>query len=274
MTMLENGPAIDRPEPTGLLAGKVAVVCGVGPDLGRSLAVRAASAGADVVLAARSADRLQAVADEIAALGRRAVVAPTDVADEVSQQQLVDQSIAELGRVDLLMNSAFVQPPQVPLLDVAMDDMRAWTDVNVLASVGLVQKFAEHLKAHRGAVVLINSVVLRNRAVGFGAYRMHKAALLAAARSLSMELGPHGVRVNSVAPGYIWSEKVQGYFNYQAQNLGITGQEMYDRVAQTVDLRRFPTPDEIADTAVFLGSNLASGVTGQCVDVNAGEFHH
>ncbi|QIX26507.1 SDR family oxidoreductase [Nocardioides sp. JQ2195] len=240
MTALENGPVVARPE----------------------------------VLAARTESTLAAVADEVTALGRRAVAVPTDVSDADAQDNLVNLTMAEFGKIDILMNSAFVQPPQVPLLDVDLDDMRHWTDINVLASVGLVQKMAEHLVRARGAVVLINSVVLRNRALRFGAYRMHKFALLAAARSLSMELGPKGVRINSVAPGYIWSDKVQGFFRKRADQLGIAPEEVFEQVSQTVDLRRFPTPEEIADAAVFLSSDLASGVTGQCLDVTCGEVHH
>ena len=271
---MNNGESVTRPAMPAVLTDKVVLVCGVGPDLGRALAMQSARAGADVVLAARNEERLRTIAAEISALGRRALPVVSNVAEASDQQALVDEAIGEFGRVDVLMNSAFVQPPQEALLDVDLDQMRGWTDVNVLASLGLVQKLAKSLVDVRGSVVLINSVVLRNRALGFGAYRMHKFALLAAARSLSMELGPQGVRVNSVAPGYIWSKKVEGHFVRRAEQSGLTPAEMYDQVAAGVDLRRFPTPDEIADTAVFLGSNLASGITGQCIDVTCGEAHH
>lgn len=257
-----------------LLGGKVVLVCGVGPDLGRSLAVRSAQAGADVVLAARSADRLDSVAAEIVALGRRALAVPTDVADAESRSALVAAAMAEFGRIDALINSAFVQPPQERLLDTDVSAMRGWTDINVLASVGLVQALAEPLTASGGSVVLINSMVIRNRLPGFGAYRMDKAALLAAARSLSVELGPQGVRVNSVAPGYIWAQKVQRGFGRAAEARGVSPEQVYDEIASTTDLRRLPTPDEIADAAVFLASDMASGISGQCIDVTCGQTHN
>ena len=263
-----------RPDATRLLDGKVVLVCGVGPDLGRSMALRSAQAGADVVLAARTESRLSSVADEVEALGRKALSVPTDLADPSSRAELVERSLAHFGRVDGLINAAFVPPPQERLLDTDLDAIRGWTDVNVLASVGLVQLLEETLVESRGSVVLVNSMVLRNQLPGFGAYRMDKAALLAAARSLSVELGPKGVRVNSVAPGYIWGDKVRASFERQAAARKVTAEAVYDQVAAGTDLRRLPTADEIADAAVFLTSDMASGIAGQCIDVNCGHTHH
>ncbi|KQZ74929.1 SDR family oxidoreductase [Nocardioides sp. Root151] len=267
---VEDSRALAAP----LLTDKVVLVTGIGPGLGRALAVRSAQAGAHVVLAARTPERLAEVADEVTALGRRALAVPTDITDPESREQLVQRAIDEFGRVDALVNSAFVQPPQERLLDTDVEAIRGWTDLNVLASVGLVQQLQKTLVANSGAVVLINSMVLRNRLPGFGAYRMDKAALLAAARSLSVELGPHGVRVNSVAPGYIWADKVRRSFERRAEASGVTFDEVYDEVAAGTDLRRLPTPDEIADAAVFLASDMASGITGQCLDVTCGHTHH
>lgn len=269
--MTQAGP---RPEAARLLPDRVVLVCGVGPDLGRSLALRSAQAGADVVLAARSDGRLKEVAREVEDLGRRALPVPTDVTDADSRAALVGAALGHFGRVDALFNCAFVQPPQERLLDTDLGDLRSWSDVNVLASVGLAQQLAGPLSESGGSVVLVNSMVLRNQLPGFGAYRMDKAALLAAARSLSVELGPMGVRVNSVAPGYIWGDKVRRAFDRQAQAHGVSPEQVLEGVAASADLRRLPTPDEIADAAVFLASGMASGITGQCLDVTCGHTHH
>lgn len=263
----------DRPAPGPILAGKIVMVSGVGPDLGRSLAVRSALAGADVVLAARSSERLEKIAAEVAELGRRALSVPTDVGDAVARSRLVAAALAEFGGVDVLLNSAFVQPRQEPLLEADLATMQSQSSLNVLASVGLVKELAPTLCQRRGSVVLVNSMVIRNRLPNFGAYRMDKAALLAAARSLSIELGPRGVRVNSVVPGYIWADKVRGHLHRQAERGGVAFEELYSKMVTGVDLQRFPTPDEIADAALFLASDLASGVTGQCIDVNCGQAH-
>lgn len=259
---------------TRLLDGQVVLVCGVGPDLGRSMALRSAQAGADVVLAARTESRLASVAAEVEALGRRALSVQTDLADAASRAALVERSLSHFGRVNGLINCAFIQPPLEPLLDADLDAIRRWTDINVLASVGLVQLLADTLAENGGSIVLVNSMVLRNRLPGYGAYRMDKSALLAAARSLSVELGPRGVRVNSVAPGYIWADKVRRGFERRAAAQGMDAREYHDRIAAGADLRRLPTPDEIADAAVFLTSDMASGISGQCLDVNCGHTHH
>jgi NAD(P)-dependent dehydrogenase (short-subunit alcohol dehydrogenase family) len=160
------------------------------------------------------------------------------------------------------------------LADTGLDALRASFDVNVLAALRLTRLFAPALAEHAGAVVMVNSAVLRHSRRPYGPYKMAKASLLAMAQSLASELGPHGVRVNSVAPGWIWAETLQWYFDHLAEQRGVPAQQVYDETAATLDLRRLPEPDEVADVIVFLASSLARAVTGQCVDVNAGEFHH
>jgi NAD(P)-dependent dehydrogenase (short-subunit alcohol dehydrogenase family) len=264
---------LERFTAPALLPGKVVLVAGVGPDLGRSLAVRSAQAGADVVLAARTVERLDAVAAEITALGRRTLPIATDLADAGAREEMVERALAEFGRVDVLLSSAYVARHR-HLLEEDLEDMRARSLLNVLSPLGLIQLLAPALTAVGGSVVLINSMVIRNALPLMGAYRMDKAALLAVARGLSVELGPRGVRVNSVAPGYIWADKVKARLREQAEARGITEQALHDELFADVDLRRMPTPDEIADAAVFLASDMASGITGQCLDVNCGQAHH
>jgi len=120
---------------------------------------------------------------------------------------------------------------------------------------------------------MINSAVLRHSRRTFGAYKMAKAALHAVASSLATELGPQGIRVNSVAPSYIWAESLMAYFGYQAVKRGVDPQQVYDEAAATTDLKRLATPEEVADAVIFLASQGARAITGQCLDVNCGEFH-
>jgi NAD(P)-dependent dehydrogenase (short-subunit alcohol dehydrogenase family) len=259
---------------TDLLKDKVVVVSGVGPGLGRSIAVRCAAAGADVVLAARTESRLAEVAKEVDALGRRAVVVPTDITDDASAGNLAETALEAFGRVDTLVNNAFAIPPIMDLADVELDAVRAGFETNVLAALRLTRLFTPALADSGGSVVMINSAVLRHSQRTFGAYKMAKSSLLALAQSLASELGPQGIRVNSVAPGYIWADSLKWYFAYLAQERGVKPEQVYAETAETIDLRRLPEPDEIADTVVFLASALARCVTGQCLDVNAGEYHH
>ncbi|PTR19867.1 NAD(P)-dependent dehydrogenase (short-subunit alcohol dehydrogenase family) [Rhodococcus sp. OK519] len=272
MTAETTAPAVRAALP--MLEDKVVVVSGVGPGLGRAIAVRSAMAGAKVVLAARTEARLAAVADEVRELGGVALTVPTDLTNGDSVSALADAALAEFGRVDALVNNAFVQPPHERLLDAAFDSVRQGMDINLLAALDLTRKLAPALIESQGSVVMINSVVLRNQLPSMGAYRIMKSGLLALARGLSVELGPLGVRVNSVAPGYIWADSVKKMFEKQAAARGVPFQQVYDEVAVDTDLRRLPEPDDIADTVVFLASDFARAVAGQCVDVNCGHTHH
>ncbi len=118
-------------------------------------------------------------------------------------------------------------------------------------------------------------MVLRHSQERYGSYKLAKSALLAMSQSLATELGPQGIRVNSVAPpGYIWGPILQGVLRAPAGKYGTTVEQIYEHTAAAADLRRLPTTEEIADAVIFLASPMASAVTGQCLDVNCGEFHH
>lgn len=256
-----------------LLTDKVVVVSGIGPGLGRSIALQSAKQGADLVLVSRTKERLDAVAAEVLALGRRALVVPTDINDDAASEDLRAATLAEFGRVDVLVNNAFAIPPLKPLLAVDFDDVRASFETNVFAALRLSRLFAPHLETTQGAIVMINSSVLRHSGLPYGPYKMTKASLLAMAQAMATELGPRGIRVNSVAPGWIYAEMVQALFDYQAGKRGVDAQVIYDETAAACDLRRLPVPDSIADAVVFMASEMARDITGHCLDVNAGEFH-
>lgn len=258
----------------GLLDGKVIVVCGVGPGLGAAIAVQSACAGADVVLVARTESRLEKVAAQIRETGRKALVVPTDITDRASCENLLARAATQFDHIDALVHNAFVMPPMKTLTDTDLDDIRTTFETNVLAALRLTKLFAPALERSGGSVVMINSAVIRHSRPEYGAYKMGKASLLAMAQSLSAELGPRGIRVNSVAPGYIYAGALKWYFDHLASERGVTHQDVYAEIAGNTDLRRLPVPDEIADAVVFLASDMARAITGQCLDVNAGEFHN
>ncbi|HEY6787476.1 MAG TPA: SDR family oxidoreductase [Trebonia sp.] len=257
-----------------MLQDKVVVVAGVGPGLGRSIALASAREGADVVLAARTASRLDEVAKEVAALGRRALCVPTDVADAQAAERLARVAHQEYGRVDALVYNALAMPPIKPLGAVPLEALQTSFDANVIAALRLTRLFIPALAERKGSVVVINSMVVRFSEPTMGPYKLAKAAMLAMAQNLATELGPQGIRVNSVAPGHIWGDSLKWYFGYLAKKRGVTAEEIYAETAASIDLRRLPEPDEIADAAVFLASPLARAITGQCLDVNCGEYHH
>jgi NAD(P)-dependent dehydrogenase (short-subunit alcohol dehydrogenase family) len=259
---------------TNLLQDKVVVISGVGPALGRTLALRCAAAGADLVLAARTQARLDEVAKEVTDLGRRAVTVSTDITDQASAESLVAASVDAYGTVDVLVNNAFSVPSMKPLARTDYQHIRDSIELTVLGALRLTQLFTPALEESKGAVVNINSMVLRHSQERYGSYKMAKSALLAMSQSLATELGPKGIRINSVAPGYIWGDTLKQYFEHQAKKFGITVEQIYEHTAAATDLKRLPETEEIADAVIFLASSMASAITGQCLDVNCGEFHH
>ena len=256
----------------GLLENKVVVISGVGPALGTTLARRCAEAGADLVLAARTVERLDEVAGQVGGIGRRALAVRTDITDDAAVDNLVAETLAAYGRVDVLINNAFRVPSMKPLAETTFGHIRDAIELTVLGALRITQGFTPALAESKGSVVNVNSMVIRHSQPKYGAYKMAKAALLAMSQSLATELGPQGIRVNSVAPGYIWGGTLQSYFAHQAGKYGTTVEQIYDAAAAASDLKRLPTEDEVASAILFLASDLSSGITGAMLDVNCGEY--
>jgi NAD(P)-dependent dehydrogenase (short-subunit alcohol dehydrogenase family) len=199
---------------------------------------------------------------------------PTDITDPAAAEALVGAALDTFGRVDTLINNALVEPPHTELNDTSLDDIRLGMEVDVYAALRLSRLFTPALRDSRGSIVMVNSSVLRHSKRACGAYKIAKSALLALAQSLATELGPQGIRVNSVAPGPMWTDKVKGFIGELSAARGMSLQEGYDEVAADMDLRRLQSPEETADAVIFLASDMARAVTGHCLDVNCGEYHH
>jgi len=257
----------------GLLDGKVALVSGIGPGMGRDLALAFAREGADVALTARTEARVEAVAAEVRALGRRALAIPGSAADETDCKRIVAATEAEFGRIDCLVNNAFQQPPFEMLEAQTLDTIRASFEINLFAALRLSQLAAPIMRREGGGtIVMVNSAIMREPLPTMGAYKMAKHALLGMAQQLAAELGPDNIRVNSIAPWYIKGESLDGYFRSVAAEQATTAEAIEADIAAQSALRRLPRSDEISDVAVFLASPLARAVTGQCIDVNCGAF--
>jgi NAD(P)-dependent dehydrogenase (short-subunit alcohol dehydrogenase family) len=258
-----------------LLQDRVAIVSGIGPGMGRDIALALAREGADVVLAARRADALAAVAAEVEARGRRAVCVPTDIAQPDDCRRLADTAQAELGRIDILVNNAFKGGLEPDMAEGEVAEWRKIFDVNVFGSLQLTQAVIPHMRrGGGGSIVFINSMSMRVIEPKFGAYAASKGALMVAAQTLAKELGRDKIRVNSVVPGYIWGGALQGYFKFLAQQQGTTPDAVYAEIAARAALNHIPTSEEIADAVVFFASDLSRVVTGQALDVNGGHFFH
>jgi len=257
-----------------LLEGKTAIVSGIGPGLGQELAYVFAREGADVVLAARTRSKLQEVADEIARRWpeRRAVVCPTDISDSVQTQRLVDTTVAELGRIDCLVNSAYL-PPQFTMFEEAdFTDWRRAFDVTVFGTLTLTQQVIPHMKAAgRGSIVFVNSMIQKKPLPTQSGYATSKGALTVAARMLAKELGPHGIRVNSTFMGWMWGPPVEGYVEF-AVSQGRDREDVIAEITEDIPLGFIPDDADCANAVAFLSSDMASVITGAELDVNGGEM--
>lgn len=256
-----------------LLQDKVVVLSGVGPGLGRSLGEEAARMGADLVLASRTQKRLDAMAEVVRGLGRRALTVRTDINDEAQREALRDAALAEFGRVDCLINNAFGIPPMDPLTTLDLDGLRNAQETNVFAPLRLSALFADALAESKGSIIMLNSCVLYQSQPEFAGYKLSKGGLQHLSQSLATELGPRGIRVNSIAPSYIYEDVNKAYFDWMASERGLTHEDIYREKAEPTDLKRLATPDEVARAALFFASDLASAVTGQILNVDCGEFH-
>lgn len=258
-----------------LLEGKVAVVSGVGPGLGREVALAMAREGAHVVLGARNQSRLDAVAAEVAALGGRAVPVPADVTDPAQAQRLVAAGLEAFGRLDVLVSNAFVPDVFQPFESVDLETWRRIMDVNCFGALRVAQAAVPHMReGGGGAIVFVGSMIVRKPLPRQGGYAVSKAALMTAAHVLAKELGPYNIRVNSVVPGWMWGPSVEGYFQAVAARTGRSVEEQYAEVAKDIPLGVIPTDEDCANAVVFLASDLAAAVTGQSLDVNGGEVFY
>ena len=227
-----------------------------------------------MTLAARSADYLEEVAGEIQAAGGRALAVPTDVTDEEQCRHAVSATVDEFGGLDCLVNGAFRPGAQTRFVDADLVRWRKTFKVNVFGALRMTRAAIPALGSRGGSIVFVGSMSMRKARLGDGDYAASKAALYTAAQVLATELGERQIRVNTVVPGWIDGPNVELYVEWQSGERGITRDEVRAEIEHEIPLGRIPTPDDIAEAIVFLGSDLSRWVTGQGLDVNGGEYFH
>ena len=241
------------------LEGQVAAVTGAGKGIGRACAVTLAKAGADVALFARTEADLKAVQGEIEALGRRAIIVPGDVNKDEDLQTLIDRTVAELGKITVLVNNVGGGGPNDPrkVSGKAIGDMLAF---NVVPAYALIQKAAAAMEAAGGgSVVNISSTAARYSQKYFSAYGAAKAALNQMTRCLAQDFGPK-VRINAIEPGTIMTDALAPFLTPERKS----------RMEATTPMARLGQPEDIAQAALFLASPAASWVTGKVLGVDGG----
>lgn len=244
------------------LSGRVALVTGSGRGLGFEIARTLAEAGARVVVNGRGPERLAEAAERI---GEMAEPLAFDVAEPEAAAAAIDGIVARHGRLDILVNNVGGRDRR-PLFDFALEEVRALLDANLVAAFSLAREAARPmLGVGWGRIINVTSIAGPIARPGDAPYTIAKGGLDALTRALAAELGPHGITVNAVAPGY---------FATEANAEMASDPNVADWLARRTSLGRWGRPEEIAGAALFLAAPAASYVTGQTIVVDGGYSSH
>jgi NAD(P)-dependent dehydrogenase (short-subunit alcohol dehydrogenase family) len=254
-----------------LVEDKIAVVSGVGGGMGKEIALALAREGAHVVLAARTETTLKEFARQIEQeTGRRALPVPTDFTSTEARAHLIEVVADTFGHIDILVNNAAHGGNYKELMDTQLRSWRKTMEINFFSTLELTRLVVPLMQGREGRVIMINSTAgLYPKAAG-GAYGASKAALVAITRVLAQELGPSGIRVNSLHPGPIWGAHWIEYYSSEAERLGVEFDSIVAEHSAKSPLGYIADAKEIAGVALFLASDLARAVTGQSIVVDCG----
>lgn len=247
------------------LDGKVVIVTGAGKGIGAAIALAFADAGADVALLARTKSDLDAVADQVRERGRRAAVIPTDTIELGQLEPAVEQTVRELGGVDVVVNNAGGAVP-APFMDTRAEHMEWAFHFNVTSPVELSRLCVPRLLERGGGTILnIGSMAGAHTSRGYIAYGTAKAALAHATKLMASDLAPR-IRVNAILPGAVETWALNWYLGYMEDQ----GTPVRDTMIERTLLQRNGTPEDVATAALYLCSDAGSWVTGKLLEVDGG----
>ena len=261
----------------GSFSGKRAIVTGAAGGMGRSHALRLARQGADVAIfdidldvASRWNETLEAdsVAEEIRALGVECIAVEVDLTDAAATKAAIDRVVAEWTTIDIMVNNAggAITPFDRSTATTTTDeDVRRVIDLNLVATVNCCRAVAPHLRRPDASIINIATIGVETESTGgrLALYSAAKAAVVRYTRSLAVELGPEGIRANSLSPGLIETARIKAL---AAARPGLGG----DDPAAAIPLRRLGTPDDVSKVVEFLASDLAAYVTGDHLHAGGG----
>ena len=256
---------------TGRLQGKKALVTGGGVGIGESIALAFAREGADVAITSRNTANLEGVAAKIREMGRTALAITADIAEEDEVKAMVEKTMSEFGRIDVLVNNSGI-PGR--FLDVSEMDLSDWNQVLAVNITGTMLCSREALRDMRarksGNIINISSMAGKRVTPKRSSYVSSKFAMQGFTLTLAQEVGPDNIRVNCICPGATEGDRIERVINSFVESTGRSYEEVRKRLESRASLRRMVTPEEVAECAVFFASEESSGMTGQIVDVSAG----
>ena len=256
----------------GLLDGRVAIITGASKGIGRVMSQRFAGEGARVVCAARSGTLVEETASLVTKAGGQAIAVVADAATEAGARRIVEAGVKAFGKIDTLVNNAGDGGPTKPVQDYSEEDW-FYTINSCLTSSYMCTRFAvpEMIKAGGGAIIMISSVAGRRGLAYRIGYCSAKAGQVGMAFGLAAELAPNNITVNAIAPGAVEGDRIDRVIAGQAEVRGVPVAEMRKAFVERTPLKRMVQPDDISALAVFLASDLARNLSGQCIAVAAGE---
>ena len=246
------------------LTGKVAVITGSSRGIGKAIAERMAQHGAKVTISSRKAGPCEEVAGAINAEHGEgtAIAVPANISSKEDLQRLVDETRKAFGKIDIVVCNAASNPYFGPMSGISDDQFRKILDNNVIANHWLVQMVApEMIERKEGSIIIVSSIGGLTGSTLIGAYNISKAADFQLARNLAAEFGPHGVRVNCIAPGLVRTDFARALWE---------NPDTLKAVTKHTPMRRIGEPHEIAGAAVFLASPASTFMTGQTIIVDGG----
>ena len=245
-----------------LLDGKTALITGAARGIGKAIALKFASEGADVAFTDLEINEaaLQTIR-ELEAFGHKVKAYASNAADFEATQQVVAQVVADFGRIDILVNNAGITKDGL-VMRMSEQQWDAVIAVNMKSAFNFLHAVVPVMARQRsGSIINMASIAGQTGNPGQVNYAASKAGLIAMAKSVAKEMGPRGIRANAIAPGYVLTEMTEGL-----------PQAVKDEFIKLIPLKRGATVEEIANTALYLGSDLSSYVSGQVIAVNGGMY--
>ena len=254
------------------LADRIAIVTGAAKGMGRDICLMLAREGAHLTLAAREVEPLEALAREIEALGRRALVVPTDVTDEPAVERLVARTRETFGGIDILVNAAGITGPiETPVWEIKADDFDQVLAVNLRGTFLPTKHVLPTMIQQRSGKIVNVSGTSGLRGYKYrAAYSSSKWALRGFTRTVALEAGPYNINVNALHPGIVGGDRMDKLCREKAKQRGWTPEQVYQEYVDDMALRRVTTAQDIANAVLFLVSDDSLNMTGQSVTVDGG----
>ncbi|MFC1988893.1 SDR family NAD(P)-dependent oxidoreductase [Chloroflexota bacterium] len=253
------------------LKDKVAIITGGGTGIGKAISHAFAEEGAAVVVTARTYSNLDEVVKEVKVKGGRATAIQADISDEKQVQHMVSQTLREYGQIDILVNNGGIPGPTANVVDM---DLSKWNEVIAINLTGTMLCSREVLKSmiarKNGNIINLSSEGGRSGFPMRSPYCVSKMGAIGFTETLAIETGEYNIRVNCISPAIVRGERVINLSKAKAKSLGISYEEILNRLPRNFSLKRMVEPSEVAAAAVFLASDEASAITGHTLVVSCG----